>query len=332
MNDNPTSVGIHHVTAIAGDPQSNLDFYAGVLAMRLVKTTVNFDDPGTYHLYYGDEAGQPGTILTFFPWPGARPGRPGSGETSSTGLTIPAGSLGWWRDRLTGAGIDSVEPQPRFGQEVLTLRDPHGLELDLIEEVDSDRGFAWSDGTVPERHAIRGFHGVSLSERRPDRTVDVIENQLGWVRQAEEGDRIRFAAPGSGPGRFLDVVIRPAEERAQLGAGSVHHVAFRAASDSAQAGFRRSAISAGLHVSPVLDRQYFRSIYFREPGGVLFEVATDAPGFTTDEGLEALGEALCLPPWLEGRRVDIERELPEINRPISARGSCASGERAQAVR
>ena len=300
--------GIHHVTAIARDPQMNVDFYAGVLGLRLVKKTVNFDDPGTYHFYYGDEQGHPGTILTFFPWPMARLGTHGAGQATVTSFSVPEGSLGWWMERLDRFRIDREEPRPRFEEEVLTLRDPDGLLLELVARSGDDRQ-PWTAGPVPAEHAIRGFEGVTLTEWNPEVTAEVLTGLLGFPRKAELGDRIRFDAGG---GTRVDVVGSPSAPRGQVSAGTVHHVAWRTPDDDNQRAWHEELMRRGFHVSPILDRQYFHSIYFREPGGVLFEIATDPPGFAKDEPVATLGTELKLPPWLEPERKKIEDILPPI--------------------
>jgi len=306
--------GIHHVTAMASDPQANVDFYSGALGLRLVKKTVNFDDPGTYHLYYGDEVGHPGTILTFFPWPMARRGVQGAGQATVTSFSVPQGSLGWWKDRLEGLGVPHEDPHPRFDGEVLTLLDPDGLRLELVtRDASEDDGRApWTGGPVPAEHAVRGFDGVTLTEWNPEVTAEVLTDTLGFRPAGQQGDRFRFEA-GTGPGASrVDVLASPASARGRISAGTVHHVAWRAADEADQLAWREAVEESGLGVTPVLDRQYFRSIYFREPGGVLFEIATDPPGFTRDETVESLGTALKLPPWLEPERKRIEAVLPPI--------------------
>lgn len=310
--------GIHHITAIAGEPRRNLHFYAGVLGQRLVKRTVNFDDPGTYHLYYGDEAGNPGTIMTFFAWPGAPRGRGGAGQVTATSYAVPAGSLGWWHERVSAAGVEITRIGERFEAPMLGLRDPDGMPLELIETADGPGERPWSGSAVPASKAIRGFHGATLTERALEPTARVIEDQLAWSLTAEEADRFRYSAPGGDPGRHLDVVVRPDAPRGSMAAGAIHHIAFRLPDDGRQAESREAVTRAGLPVSPVMDRQYFRSIYFREPGGVLFEMATDPPGFTRDESLEDLGRDLQLPPWLESRRGAIERSLPPLGLPVDS--------------
>ena len=305
--------GIHHVTALARDPQVNVDFYTGVLGLRLVKKTVNFDDPGTYHLYYGDEQGRPGTIITFFPWPMAKRGTHGAGQATATAFSVPEGSLGWWADRLEKLGIAAEAPKPRqgFDEEVLTLLDPDGLKLELVARAGDDRA-PWTGGPVPAEHAIRGFEGVTLTEWNPEVTAAVVRDVMGFRPAGEGKDRVRFEAGTGGPGTRVDILARPDAPRGHVSAGTVHHVAFRVADDPAQAAWHEELTEEGFHVSPILDRQYFHSIYFRERGGVLFELATDPPGFTKDEPVEALGSGLRLPPWLEPDRSRIEEILPKV--------------------
>jgi glyoxalase family protein len=305
--------GIHHVTAIARDPQANVDFYAGVLGLRLVKKTVNFDDPGTYHFYYGDEQGRPGTIITFFPWPMARRGSHGAGQTTATAFSVPEGSLGWWSERLEKLGIAAEAPRARqgFDEEVITLLDPDGLKLELVARAGDNRD-PWTGGAVPAEHAIRGFEGVTLTEFNPDVTAGVVRDFLGFQPVGEGKDRFRFESGAGGPGTRVDIVARPDAPRGHVAAGTVHHVAFRVPDDPAQVAWHESLLEEGYHVSPIMDRQYFHSIYFREPGGVLFELATDPPGFTKDETVEGLGSSLQLPAWLEPDRSRIESILPPV--------------------
>ena len=303
--------GIHHVTAMAGDPQANVDFYTGVLGLRLVKKTVNFDDPGTYHLYYGDEVGHPGTIMTFFPWPLARRGVQGAGQATVTAFSVPEGSLGYWTERLRRLEVAFDDPQPRLGEEVLTVLDPDGLKLELVARAGDDRQ-GWRGGAVPADKAIRGFDGVTLTEWNLDVTERVLAGTMGFRRMGEEGSRVRFEVGPGGAGTRVDVLASPSAKRGHVSAGTVHHVAFRAADEADQLAWREAIDGSGLYVTPVLDREYFRSIYFREPGGVLFEIATDPPGFTRDETVESLGSGLKLPPWLEPSRERIEAALPPV--------------------
>jgi len=307
-------VGLHHVTAIASDPQANLDFYTEVLGLRFVKRTVNFDDPGTYHFYFGDDAGSPGTILTFFPWPRAARGHAGAGEVTHTAFSIPQGSTDYWAERLTQKGVLCERTGKRFHEEVLTLADPDGMKLELVAHagVGPVQNPRFSD--VPAAHAIRGFFGVTMLEIEATETAATLK-MMGFEKVAEEGNRLRFAsAAGSAVGALgnhLDVVVDAAANFGRSGAGSVHHIAFRAANDASQLEWR-AEIGRHIGTTPVLDRDYFHSIYFREPGGVLFELATDNPGFATDEPIESLGERLCLPAWIEPRRAELELRLAPL--------------------
>jgi glyoxalase family protein len=317
----PLISGIHHVTAIASDPQRNMDFYAGTLGLRLVKLTVNFDDPGTYHLYYGDGVGRPGTIMTFFPWPGAPRGTVGLGQVGVTAFAVPTESLGFWRQRLEAHGVKTRGPAGRFGEQVLEFDDPDGLPLELVAG-GSDARPGWDAGPVKVEHAIRGFHSVALAERPPrdasERTLALLGASMDFRLVAESGDRLRYAMGDGSPGALVDVLLT-AVPQGRGAAGTVHHVAWRTPDDAHQAAWRERIAAAGLDITPVRDRQYFRSVYFREPGGVLFEIATDPPGFATDESPEHLGERLRLPPWLEPKRATIERSLPPLRLPQAAR-------------
>jgi len=312
--------GLHHITAIASDPQANLDFYTGVLGLRLVKRTVNFDDPGTYHFYFGDEAGTPGTILTFFPWPGAFPGRPGSGMASAVAFSIPAGSLDFWMERFATRALDFDGPFERLGQPGISLRDPDGLHLELIEQSENDERLArWSAAGVPAQAAIESFHSVSLCLNGYEASARLLTETFGYETAGEEGDRFRFRSPSGAAGALADLRCQPDRLlRGQMGAGTIHHVAFRASDPEDQLAWREKLVEQGFNVTPALDRQYFRSIYFREPGGVLFEIATDPPGFTLDEEVGALGAGLKLPPWLEAQRPRIEKLLPEMRLGVRA--------------
>ena len=316
--------GLHHITAAASDPQQNVDFYEQVLGQRLVKTTVNFDDPGTYHLYYGDEVGTPGTILTFFPWPHMGRGRRGNGEAAAVAYAMPAASMGYWAERLETLGVAERHVETRFGEEVLRFEDPDGLPLELVATEDPSTVRPWAGGPVPERHALRGFHSATLWLGAVAPTAALLTDQLGYTFVGQEGERSRYRAASAGRALYVDLVHRPDEPRGRFGAGSVHHIAFRTVDDAEQLAYRQVLQEAGQQVTPVRDRQYFHSIYFREPGGVLFEVATDAPGFTYDEPVEALGQALKLPPWLEARRDQIEQRLPRLERVHTAKPGTAS--------
>ncbi len=308
-------LGIHHVTAIAGDPQRNIDFYAGVLGLRLVKLTVNFDDPTTYHLYYGDEVGRPGSILTFFPWPDAPRGRLGSGQLSTTSFSIPDGSMAFWMDRFRDHGVLFEGPTRRFGEEVLSFSDRDGLRLELVQHDFADEGVGWREGPVPGEHAVRGFYSVTLTEEAFGVTASLLTGTLGFRRIGDEGGRVRYEVGDGGPGGFVDVVSSPNVPRGFVSVGTVHHVAWRTGDDEQQKAWREEIVRKGLRVTPIIDRKYFHSIYFREPGGVLFEIATDSPGFTVDESREELGSGLVLPTWLEPERARIEKALPTIHPP-----------------
>ena len=309
--------GLHHVTAIATDPQRNLDFYVGLLGLRLVKRTVNFDDPGSYHFYFGDARGTPGTILTFFPWPGARHGIRGTGQIEATAFSISLNSIDYWLKRLKEQRVAAERTPIRFSEEVIRFTDPDGLSLELIASNPTEDPIEpWDRSAVPVEHSLRGFHSVSQSLEGYERTAKLLTESFGYRLVEQAGNRFRFAAPSiSGAGRTIDLLCLPEGQRGQVAAGTVHHIAFRTANDEEQRAWREHLISLGYNVSPVMDRTYFHSIYFREPGGVLFEIATDPPGFTLDESLDALGENLRVPPWLEDARGEIERALPPITMP-----------------
>jgi glyoxalase family protein len=307
--------GIHHITAIAGDPQENIDFYTNILGLRLVKITVNFDDPGRYHLYYGDEEGSPGTILTFFSWPGASPGRSGAGQIADIAFTIPADSLGYWYDRLRKFDIEAGRPIPRFEEKVMAFQDHDGLNLELIAREEVDDLPVWEDGPVPSEHAIRGFHTTTLLEQNPDPVTSLLVKHFGYSLVGEESDYRRLQAQDADAGAYIDIRTVSDANRARMGAGAVHHIAFRTPDDDSQQHWQQTLVNAGFDVTKVMDRKYFRSIYFREPGGVLFEIATDTPGFTVDEPLEELGTGLRLPDWYEDQRAAIVKALPEVRLP-----------------
>jgi glyoxalase family protein len=318
--------GLHHVTAIASDPQPNLDFYAGLLGLRLVKRTVNFDDPGTYHFYVGDGQGTPGTILTFFPWPGARRGHRGVGQIEATAFAISPDSIGYWLDRFKEQHVTAEKKSARFGEEVIRFTDPDGLLLELIASAveagalpANARRFAtesWTTSPVPEEHSLQGFHSVSAALEGYERTAQLLTESFGYRLVKESENRFRFAAPSeSGLGRIVDLLCMPDSRAGQVAAGSVHHIAFRAKDDDEQLQWREHLVELGYNVTPVIDRIYFHSIYFREPGGILFEIATEPPGFTLDEPIDELGSKLRLPPWMESARSQIERVLPPIKLP-----------------
>jgi catechol 2,3-dioxygenase-like lactoylglutathione lyase family enzyme len=292
--------GIHHVTAIASDPQTNFDFYTGFLGLRLVKKTVNFDDPGTYHFYYGDESGTPGSILTFFPWPGARRGRHGSGQVAFTSFAAPENSIGTWIERAKEYGITVGEPLERFGQQVLPFVDPDGLQLEIVASLPGSG------------HELAKFHSATISEEGYERTARLLTETMGFRFKEQAGNRFRFEAGEGGPGATVDVVCNPDAARGLGGAGTVHHIAWRTPDDAQQREWHKTLVQLNYNVSPIMDRQYFHSIYYREPGGVLFEIATDPPGFLIDESLETLGTELKLPPAYEPMRAQIEKALPAL--------------------
>jgi glyoxalase family protein len=303
-------LGIHHVTAITSDPQRNVDFYTGLLGLRLVKVTVNFDDPGAYHLYYGDEIGHPGTILTFFAWPGVPRGRAGTGQLSAVAFTIPLASLDYWSQRLRSAGIQHQGPSTSLGESVLSLHDPDGMAIELAAHPRAQERPGWTGGLVPAEHAIRGIHSVTVWEEGYEHTARHLTETLGFRLVAEEQNIFRYEVGPGGPGALITVRCAPEFLRGRMAAGSIHHVAWRVATDEEQLSLRGVLSSKGVDVTPILNREYFHSIYFREPGGVLFEIATDPPGFTIDEPVEHLGSQLKLPPWLEPARSEIEQVLP----------------------
>jgi len=310
--------GIHHVTAIASDPQRNLDFYTEVLGMRLVKRTVNFDDPGTYHLYFGDEVGTPGSILTFFSWPMGARGSPGVGQVEATSFGIPENSLSYWERRLLAAGIPAERSGKRFDEEVLTFVDPDGLKLELVAHPQRAGAMrAWKEASVSAQHALRGFYSVTLCEQGYESTVEVLET-MGFRKVGEQGNRFRFDVGEGGTGAWVDILCASEASYGRVAVGIVHHVAWRVVDDNSQQSWRKRLVNRHLNVTPVIDRCYFHSIYFREPGGVLFELATDPPGFAIDEPMEKLGEALKLPSWLEPSRKRIEQVLPpiQLHKPI----------------
>lgn len=306
--------GIHHVTAIAADAQTNIDFYCGVLGLRLVKLTVNFDDPESYHLYYGDELGRPGTIMTFFAWPLGRRGRIGPPQVSTTGFVAPAESMEYWADRLRQHDLDVAPRASRFGEPVLAFADPDGLNIEIVgvEQAPSSR---MTGGPVPVEHTLRAFHSVAVSEEGYESTARLLTEFMGFRPVGEEGNRFRYRAAGDGNAATVDVLCVPDAPRGSMGTGVVHHIAFRTADLTQLEAWREAVVERRLNVSPVMDRSYFKSIYFREPGGVLFEIATDSPGFTVDESPDALATALKLPPQHEHLRDQIERLLPPLTLP-----------------
>ena len=309
--------GLHHVTAICGPPQENVDFYVQRLGQRLVKKTVNFDAPDTYHLYYADHVGSPGTVMTFFPFVNAGPGRAGPGSASAVAYALSPGGVDAWMHRLADAGTDFDGPSERFGERMIALTDPHGMMVELIESTSMPA--ANTAASIDADHDTLGFHSVTLWVAEATRTARVLTELFGYQPAGEEqqGDvvRHRFIAPSGGIASVVDIIVGGAQQNARQGAGSIHHVAFRAQTPEMQREWRERIQEFGLQVTPVIDRQYFEAIYFNEPGGILFEIATDPPGFAVDEPEDELGTHLLLPPQHEPRRASLERTLPEIRVP-----------------
>ncbi len=304
-------LGLHHITAIADNAKRNLDFYTKVMGLRLVKKTVNFDDPGTYHFYFGDEAGTPGSILTFFPWEGIGKGSNGTGMATDIGYAVPQGSLSFWKERLQQHTI-AFEEKQIFGEDLLTFQDPDGLQLQLIVPKKADPRKAWTTPEVGNDVATRGFHNVTLTLKRLAPTAKILTDVLGYSLQEQDGNHYRFVTDAIDTANIVDVIEAPDTPAGRNAAGTNHHIAFRVENDDILMNFREKVLSAGLSITPKIDRDYFFSLYFREPGGVLFELATDNPGFTRDEPLELLGHALKLPKQYEPMRTKIEQVLPKL--------------------
>ncbi len=310
---NKTTDGIHHITAIVGHPQENVDFYAGVLGLRLVKKTVNFDDPGTYHLYFGNEGGKPGTIITFFPWPDAYPGKIGDGQVGVTSYVVPPGAMGFWEQRLEKFHVSFAKSE-RFGENYLSFSDPHGLQLEIVEREAGEPNTWKVDGIHPDA-AIKGFGGATLLSSRPEKTAELLENIMGLEKVGEEDGLIRFRSTAD-IGNIID--LKTARSGAgRMGAGTVHHIAWRAMDDADQLEWQQYIAGHGYGVTPVQDRNYFNAIYFREHGNILFEIATDPPGFSHDESFETMGEKLMLPQQYEVYRQRLEDHLIPIEIPKS---------------
>lgn len=308
--------GIHHVSAIAADPQENLEFYVGVMGMRLVKRSVNQDDPGTYHLFYADGAGTPGSDLTFFPIPRAVPVRMGTGLTVEVTCAVPLGSLSYWRERFERHGVASGPVESRFGERTLPFTDPHGLRLALVETGDDDREWVpWEASPVPPEHQVRGMHSVRLWERDLAATAELLTGLLGFRLLATEDGWHRYGVDEGTSGKLAEVKELPREPLGRWGRGGVHHVAWRVRDDEEELELRQRLVAAGLTPTRQIDRFWFRSVYFTEPGNAIFELATDGPGFGRDEDPRHLGQQLILPPWLEGRRDAIEAALPPLALP-----------------
>lgn len=310
MND--SILGLHHITAIANNAQRNYDFYTHVLGLRLVKKTVNFDDPSTYHFYYGNEGGTPGTILTFFPWEGIGSGRNGTGMATEIGYSVPADSLDNWLGRFKELGVSAGELAERFGEQYLPFTDPDGLAIALIVPKQLDKRKGWETEAIKEDMALRGFHTVTLTLQKIEATAKVLTDIFGYRLVAQEGNRYRFQTDAVPEAALVDLLEEPEGRVGRNAAGTNHHVAFRVANDAIQMEFREKILESGLQITPKIDRDYFFSLYFREPGGVLFEIATDNPGFTVDEPLDELGAHLKLPKQYEGSRAKIEKALPVL--------------------
>lgn len=303
--------GIHHITALTSDAQKNLDFYAGILGLRLVKKTINYDAPEVYHLYYGDELGTPGTIMTFFPYTGMPKGQKGNGQLTVTSFSIAENSLDYWMNRLTQFKVSFTPPQARFGKEqFIYFEDFDGLGLELVLN-NGDTRLGYQKGHIPPEHAIKGFYGVTLSEEESYKTALLLKNEIDYQLIAEEEGRFRYSTKEA-LGGYVDILCQPDSTTGRSGAGTIHHVAFATSDEDSQLVVREKLIKSGMNITPVINREYFHSIYFREPGGVLFEIATNNPGFSVDEEAKHLGESLKLPPWLEENRKAIEKELPSI--------------------
>lgn len=304
-------LGLHHITAIANNAKRNLDFYTDVLGQRLVKKTVNFDDPGTYHFYFGDEKGTPGSILTFFPWEGIGQGQNGSGMATHIGYAVEKGAFDFWKERLTSKGIAYGEDEI-FGEKLISLKDPDGLQLQIIEASDKDVRQGWITKEIESSVSLKGFHNVTLSLNHAQLTSKVLTDLLGYELKKQEGDRYRFETSTVDSANIVDVIENRNLPKGRGAAGTNHHIAFRVKDDTILMEIREKILSAGLQITPKIDRDYFYSLYFREPGGVLFELATDNPGFTRDEALEELGSGLKLPKQYEGYRSEIEERLPKL--------------------
>lgn len=304
--------GLHHVTAVARDPQRNVDFYRNVLGQRLVKRTVNFDSPDTYHFYFADETGTPGSVLTFFAWPNMKHGVHGNGEANVVAYHVPQGSFEFWQEQLKRNGVKTDPIETRFGQQVLPFSDPDGMRIELVESDFPAVTKFWEEGPIPQAYALNGFHSVTLWLDEINPTAELLVDQMGYRAAGQEGERYRFIGDENSAGNIIDIVHRPGKMQAGFGSGSIHHIAFRVPNDEKQLEYQSSIGAAGFGVTPVMDRSYFHSIYFRERGGVLFEIATDTPGFLIDEAENVLGEVLKLPEWLEPNRMEIEKDIAPL--------------------
>jgi glyoxalase family protein len=306
-------LGLHHITAIAGNAKENFDFYTKVLGLRMVKKTVNFDDPGTYHFYFGDEVGTPGSILTFFPWEGIGQGYTGTGMATNIGYSVPEGSLGFWAERFKQFNVRHEDTLERFGEHILPFQDPDGLKLDLIVPSDSDNRKPWVTSEVNEQVATKGFHSITLTLKNIKATATILTDIFGYKLLKQEGDTYRFITDAIKNAAIVDLIEAPNTPPGRGAAGTNHHVAFRVKDDNMLMEYREKIAVKGLSITPKIDRDYFFSLYFREPGGVLFELATDNPGFTRDEAVDQLGSRLKLPKQYEGSRAEIEKVLPRLD-------------------
>jgi len=304
--------GLHHITAIAGDAKKNYDFYTRILGLRLVKKTVNFDDPETYHFYYGNEVGTPGTILTFFPWSGIAIGRRGTRQVTEIGYAVPDGSLDFWLKRFEEQNVTYNKPAEKFGEQYLTFLDPDGLKIELTVPQVADQRVPWTTAEVGQSVATRGFHHITITTNKMEATVKVLTELLGYRLLQQEVNRYRFITDTVTEANLVDVVEVPGEHVGHVAGGSVHHVAFRVENEEVLMHYREKALEAGLQITEKIDRNYFYSLYFREPGGVLFEIATDNPGFTVDESVDQLGLGLKLPQQYEPYREQLEKVLPSL--------------------
>ena len=309
--DNQQILGLHHITAIAGNAKRNLDFYTSVLGLRLVKKTVNFDDPGTYHFYYGDESGTPGTLLTFFPWEGIGQGQNGTGLATHIGFSVPKGALTYWKERLASFGIDFAE-STLFSENTISFKDPDGLQLQFIEPDGKDNRSGWASPEIKTQARIKGFYKVTLTLQKAAATANILKNILGYETAEQQGQTLRLINSHTETAGVLDIIEAPGMPRGYNAAGTNHHIAFRVRNEDILMEFREKILSAGLDITPKINRDYFFSLYFREPSGILFELATDNPGFTVDEPLESLGSSLKLPEKYQGMRSKIEKALPTL--------------------
>ena len=305
-------LGLHHITAIAGDAQRNYDFYTKVLGLRMIKKTVNFDDPQTYHFYFGDEVGTPGSILTFFPWPGVKQGVNGAGMATGIGYSVPEGSLEFWQERFEKFNVPHIGISKKFGENFLAFQDPDGLNLELIVPGNKDVRKSWETADVKAKVAIKGFHNVTLTLKDHKATAEILTDVFGYELIGKENNLVRFKTNAVENAAIVDILEDPNAGRGQNAGGTNHHVAFRVKDEETLMAFREKVIQKGLQITEKINRDYFFSLYFREPGGVLFEIATDNPGFATDETVEELGSSLQLPDRYKGARTQIEKALPEI--------------------